>query len=143
MALPGSGIVNRGLAVTGGRTFNTADAFAAVQCIGVDNQSADYEAAHTAINGTGGTARTITNSHFEDFDATPTRSNQTITCVTTLETGDANFTIGSISLHNAPAGSCSASSTTLFAGIDGQSITKTSSFTLTITLSILYTDNSP
>lgn len=143
MALPGSGIVNRGLQITGGRTFNTADAFAAVQALGLDDATGNFEAAHTAINGTGGTARTITNSYFQNFDATPTRSNQTITCLTTIGTGNGNFTIRGISLHNATAGSCTTSSTTLFAGIAGQAITKTSSFSIQLQLSVLYTDNSP
>lgn len=142
MALPGSGVVNRGLQVTGGRTFNTADAFAAVQALGIDDATGNFEAAHTAINGTGGTARTITNSFFQNFDATPTRSNQTITMVTTIPTGSGNFTIRGISLHNNTSGSCTTSSTTLFAGIAGQAITKTSSFSLAITLSVLYSDNS-
>lgn len=142
MALPGSGVVNRGLQVTGGRAFNTADAFAAVQALGVDDATGNFEAAHTAVNGTGGTTRTITNSYFQNFDGTPTRSSQTISMTTTIPTGSGNFTIRGVSLHNATSGSCSTSSTTLFAGIAGQSITKTSSFSLGITLSVLYTDNS-
>lgn len=142
MALPGSGVVNRGLQVTGGRAFNTADAFAAVQALSIDDATGNFEAAHTAINGTGGTARTITNSFAQNFDATPTRSNQTISCVTTIPTGSGNFTIKGVALHNITAGSVTTSSVTLFAGIAGQSITKTSSFSLAITLSVLYTDNS-
>lgn len=141
-ALPGSGVVNRGLQITGGRTFSTADSFAAVQSLSVDDATGNFEAAHTAINGTGGTARTITNSAVQNFDATPTRSNQTVSCVTTLATGTANFTIKGVALHNITSGSVTTSSTTLFAGIAGQSITKTSSFSLAITLSVLYTDNS-
>lgn len=142
MALPGSGVVNRGLQITGGRAFSTADAFAAVQALGIDDATGNFEAAHTAINGAGGTARAITNSYFQNFDATPTRSAQTVSMTTTIPTGSGNFTVKGISLHNLTAGSCTTSSTSLFAGIAGQSITKTSSFALGITLSDAFTDNS-
>lgn len=139
MALPGSGVVNRGLQITGGRTFNTADAFAAVQSMSVDDNASNFAAADTALNTSRGA---ITNVFAQNFDATPTRSNQTISMTTTLATGNANFTIKGVALHNITSASVTASSTTLFAGIAGQSITKTSSFSLAITLSVLYTDNS-
>lgn len=139
MALPGSGVVNRGLQITGGRTFSTADAFAAVQSMSVDDNASNFAAADTALNTSRGA---ITNVFAQNFDATPTRSSQTISMTTTIATGNGNFTIKGIALHNATAASVSASSTTLFAGIAGQSITKTSSFSLAITLQVLYTDNS-
>jgi len=44
-----------------------------------------------------------------------------------------------VSLHNDTAANVTGSSTTLVAGIDGQSLTKTSDFTLAITVKITYT----
>lgn len=139
MALPGSGVVNRGLQVTGGRTFNTADAFNAVQVMSVDDNATNFAAADTTLQTSRGT---VTNFAGQAFDATPTRSAQTISMTTTLATGTANFTIKGIALHNDVVGNVTRTSTTLFAGIAGQSLAKTSSFSLAITLNVLYTDNS-
>lgn len=138
MALPGTGNVNRGLQVFGGRAFATADAFNAVQVLGVDDNASNFAATDTAEN----TRGALVNFAKQAFDATPTRSGQTISCTTTLATGTANFTIKGIALHNDIAANVTASSTTLIAGIAGQSIVKTSSFTLAITVSDLFTDNS-
>lgn len=142
MALPGSGVVNRGLQITGGRTFNTADAFAAVQSLAIDtcaSGTTTFAAGDTAINTTRTNAASV---YAQNFDATPTRSSQTISMTTTIPTGSGNITINGITLHNATSGSVTVSSATLFAGIAGQSIVKTSSFSLAITLSVTYTDNS-
>lgn len=139
MALPGNGIVNRGLQVTGGITFATADGFAAVQTMAVDNDTTHaWAATDTAIN----TSRTAASFAAQAFDATPTRSGQTISMTTTFGTGTANFTIGGISLHNAAAGSVSLVSVTLYGGISQQSIQKTVSFSLAITIKVTFTDNS-
>lgn len=140
MALPGSGIVNRGLQVTGGRTWNTADAFAEVDGILIDNSATNYEAAHTAANGAGGTARTITSSHAQAFDAAPARTNQTISATITVAPANAVFTWKSISVHTSTTPTTS--STTLFAGLLTGDIAKSASVQIAITLSCLYTDNS-
>lgn len=131
-------VVNRGLQVIGGRASNTADAFAAIQSLSADDNSSAFTATDTALNSVG----SVTNQADVDFDATPTRSGQVITHIGTFGTGAANFLIRRFALHNAAAASVSASSTTLVGGIDGQSFTKTSDFTMTVTIKITYTDNS-
>lgn len=128
-------IVNRGLQVIGGRASNTADAFLEIDSMSVDDSATAFAAGDTALNSGGA----VTNEADLDFDATPTRSSQTVSHVATFGTGAANFTIRRIALHNAAAASVSTSSTTLVAGIDGQSLAKTSDFTLAITVRITYT----
>lgn len=104
-----------------------------------DDSASNFAATDTALN----TSRTApSNVYAQNFDATPTRSSQTISMTTTLATGVSNYTIKGIALHNITSASVSASSTTLFAGIAGQSITKNSTFSLAITLQVVYTDNS-
>jgi hypothetical protein len=128
-------IVNRGLQVIGGRASNTADAFLEIDSMSVDDSSTAFAAGDTALNSGGA----VTNEADRDFDATPTRSSQTVSHTVTFGTGEANFTIRRIALHNAAAASVSTSSVTLVAGIDGQSLAKTADFTLTITVRITYT----
>lgn len=128
-------IVNRGLQVIGGRASSTADAFDAIQTMAVDDSSTSFLTTHTDLG-------TPTNVVAVAFDSTPTRSSQTVTHIATFSSAQANFTIRRISLHNAASGSVTGSSTTLCAGIDAQSITKTSDFTMTITITIAYTDAS-
>jgi hypothetical protein len=130
-----SRIVNRGLQVIGGRASNTADAFVEIDSMSVDDSATAFAAGDTALNSGGA----VTNEADLDFDATPTRSSQTVSHVATFGTGAANFTIRRIALHNAAAASVTTSSTTLVAGIDGQSLAKTSDFTLAITVRITYT----
>lgn len=131
-------IVNRGLQVIVGRASNTADSFAAIQSMSVDDGTVAFAAAHTALNSGGA----ITNEADVDFDSTPTRAAQTTTHVATFGTGVANFTIKRIALHNAAAASVTTSSTTLVAGVDGQSLTKTSSFSMLFRMTIALADNS-
>ena len=140
MALPGSGVVNRGLQVLVGKAFGTADAFPAVLSIGIDDCATNFAASDTKLNDRA--SPPTTNVFGQSFDATPTRSSQTVTCVATIPTGSGNFTIRSISLHTVVGGSVSASSVSLFAGITGQSIAKASTFSLAITLALVATDNS-
>ena len=129
-------IVNRGLQIIGGRTSNTADAFTELLTMSVDDSTVAFAAGDTALN-TGGA---VTNVYAKLFDSTPTRSAQTTTHLMTVPTGSGNFTIRRIALHNLTAASVTASSTSLFGGIDGQSLTKTSDFTLALTLTVAYTD---
>lgn len=131
-------VVNRGLQVFVGRASNTADSFAAIQSMSVDDSSNAFTATDTALNDGGAVA----NEADADFDATPTRSAQTTTHIATFGTGAANFTIRRVALHNDTAANVTTSSTTLTAGIDGQSVTKTSDFSSTITVKITATDNS-
>lgn len=85
----------------------------------------------------GGTAPT--SSYDALLDATPTRSAQTTSHVMTIPTGSGNFLIVRVSLHDDTATNTTGTSATLAAGLDGNSISKSSSFTLKITLNLLYT----
>src|SRR5882672_12068661 len=143
MALPGSGNVNQGLqriainasAVGGsGAVGSSQTTTRYIMTMSVDDATGNFEAAHTAINGAGGTARTITNEFDALLDAFATRSAQTTSHVMTIPTGSGNFTIRGIALHDDTATNVTNSSNTLVAGIAGQSIVKTSSFSLAITL---------
>lgn len=129
-------VVNRGLQVIGGRASNTADAFNAIQVMSVDDRAVAFVAGDTTLG-------TPTNEFDDAFDVTPTRSGQVISHLMTLATGEGNFGAGNpirrIALHNDVAGSVSGTSTTLVAGVDGQSLQKTSDFTLAITLKLTYT----
>lgn len=162
MALPGSGIVDQGLkriginasAVGGGAAIGAAQTVSRyIMSMAVDDATGNFEAAHTAINGAGGTARTIASSFDAMLDALPTQAGQTVSHVLTIGTGNGNFTIRGVALHdntsnNTGSGSSGLtdnvtnSSATLVAGIAGQSIGKTNSFSLKITIAIAYTDNS-
>lgn len=128
-------IVNRGLQVIGGRASATADAFGSIQAMSVDDSAGAFAAGHNSLDGAGA----VGNEFDADFDATPTRSGQQISHVMTIPSGSGNFVIRRVALHNAPAASVSASSVSLVAGIDGQSITKTADFALTVTVRITYT----
>jgi hypothetical protein len=128
-------VVNRGLQVTGGILSGTSDSFGALQTLAVDDGVSAFVAGDTTLGSPGSVAVVA-------FDSTPTRSAQTVTHLGTFAVGAANFTIKRISLHNAVSGSVSGSSTTLYGGIDGQSLTKTSDFTITFTIRITQTDNS-
>lgn len=75
-----------------------------------------------------------TNKVVNALDATPTRSGQTVTTIATFATGQANFTITTITLHNDGA----AAYTGVYGGVDNQSLTKTSDFSLTITMKVTY-----
>lgn len=131
-------IVDRGLQVLVGRASNTADSFDEIQTLSVDDSSVAFAAGDTALDDGGA----VSNQYDLVFDATPTRTDETTTHVATIPVGSGNFTIRRVSLHNAASGSVSTSSDTLIAGIDGQSLTKTSDFTMEFTITITLTDNS-
>ncbi len=130
-------VVNRGLLRIGQQASESTNYNAArnIQVMSVDDSSNALAATDTAAN-TGGA---VTNFFDQVFDATPTESGQTITHIMTLATGNGNFTIRRILLHDDTAGNVTSSSTTLVGGVDGQTITKTSDFTLAITLKLTYT----
>jgi hypothetical protein len=130
-------ICNRGLLRIGQQASESTNYNAArnIQTMAVDDASEAFLAADTKMDdGTG-----FTQEFDAVFDATPTESGQTITHVMTIPTGSGNFTIKRISLHDDTAGNVTSSSATLVGGVDGQSITKTSDFTLQITLKLAYT----
>lgn len=129
--------VNRGLLRMGQQAFESTNYNAArnIQVMSVDDSSVAFGQTDTALN-TGGA---VTNEFDDAFDSTPTESGQSITCIMTLQTTEGNFTIRRVATHDDVAGTVSTSSTTLCQGIDGLSLTKTSDFTLAITLVTTYT----
>lgn len=131
-------IVNRGLLRIGQQASESTNYNAArnIQTLSVDDSSTAFAAAHTALN-TGGA---VTNM-FDQALSTPTESGQTIIHTTTIGSGDGNFTIRRIALHDDTAANVTTSSTTLAMGIDGQAIVKSSDFTVTITCRLTYTNN--
>lgn len=129
--------VNRGLLRTGQQTFQSTNYNVAryVRTISVDDSSIAFGQTDTALN-TGGA---VTNEFDQAISTTPTESGQSITCTITIATTDANFTIRRIAMHDDTTTNVTTSSATLCQGIDGQSLTKTSDFTLQITLITTYT----
>lgn len=123
--------VNQGLIRCGKQTFESTnyDAARNVQVGSVDDSSNAFAAGDTALN-TGGA---VSNMYDMAFDATPTESSQTITCVYTIPTGSGNFTIRRLAEHDDTAANVTTSSTTLFGGVDGQTLAKTSDFSLEVT----------
>lgn len=133
-------VVNQGLLRCGQQTFESTNYNAArnVQTMSVDDSTNAFAAGDTALNSGGA----VSNEFDTAFDSTPTESSQTITCVATLGTGNGNFTIRRIALHDNTPANVTTSSSTLFGGIDGQTLAKTSDFTMEITVTVTFTDNS-
>lgn len=129
--------VNRGLLRIGQQAFESTNYNAArnIQTMSVDDSSVAFAQTDTALN-TGGA---VTNEFDKVFDATPTESGQSITCITTFSTSEANFTIRRVATHDDVAATVSASTATLCQGIDGLSLTKTADFSLAITLITTFT----
>jgi hypothetical protein len=133
-------IVNRGLLRIGQQSSQSTNYNAArhIQTLSVDDGDADFEAGHTALNSGGA----VVNEYDQALDSVPTESGQTITHISTIPTGQGNFVIKRIALHDDTAGNVSTSSATLVGGIDGQSMTKTADFSAAYTVNITYADAS-
>lgn len=127
-------VVNQGLLRTGQQTFESTNYNAArnVQTMSIDGSATAFTATDTSLG-------SPANLFDKVFDATPTESGQTISCVTTYATGEGNFTIRRIALHDDTAANVTGASTTLYSGVDAQSITKTSDFSAAITLQTTFT----
>jgi hypothetical protein len=122
-------IVNQGLQMIGDRASGVAGAGNAISNMAVDDKATAFVAGDTNLG-------SPTNLQNNVLDSTPTRSGQVVSHVMTLTTGQFNtFTVKRISLHN---GTATATSTTLIAGIDAQSILKGSTFSLKFTVQITY-----
>ncbi len=109
-----------------------------IQVMSVDNASGGagaFAAGHTTLNDV---TPDPANEFDAAFDSAATRSAQTTSHVMTLQTGDYNQVVNRISLHDDVAGTVSASSATLCAGIDQLSLTKANTFTLKTTFQIAY-----
>ncbi len=135
-------IVNNGLQRIGTQASQstsgsgpTYSASRQIQVMSVDDSAVAFAAGDTALN-TGGA---VTNEFDAALTAPPVRSSQTHPHIMTIPTGSGNFVIKRIALHDDVAGTVAVGSATLCAGVDAQSLTKTSDFTMTITLNLLYT----
>lgn len=130
-------VVNRGLLRILQQAIESTNYNAArnIQTMSVDDSTVAFAAGDTALN-TGGA---VTNMFDDTFDSTPTESGQTVTMILTLATGEYNQTIKRIALHDDTAANVTTSSTTLVAGVDGQSLLKTTDFSLAITLKLTTT----
>lgn len=106
-----------------------------IQVLAIDDNATGFAAAHTNLLSAG----SITNEFDVVFDSTPTRSAQTITHIATIPSGSGNFGIKRVSLHDDTTTNVTTTSTTLMGGIDGQTLTKTSDFSMTFTITIAYT----
>lgn len=125
-------ITNRGLQVIAGRASNTSDGFLEIDTMSVDDRAVAFAAGDTQLGAPA-------NEFDKAFDAPPTRAGQVVSHLSTFATGEANFTIRRVALHNEIPANVSGTSATLVAGIDGQSLTKTSDFSLAITVKLTYT----
>lgn len=96
-----------------------------IDAMGVSNFGA-IQADTISINAAG-------NKLVKTFDSTPTRLDNVVTCMCTFATNEANFTINTITLSNNGANDYGG----IVGGVDGQAITKTSDFSLKITMKII------
>jgi hypothetical protein len=108
----------------------------AIQVMSVDNSATALADSTTTLGSPG--------SEFDQvFDAQPTTATDatsaTITHITTYGTANGNFAISRVILHDDTTTNVTGTSTTVVAGVDAQSLTKTSDFTLAITLRLKYT----
>lgn len=135
-------MVNQGLqriAVNASQATGTGVTYSSsryAQTMSIDDSSNAFAAGDTALN-TGGA---VTN----EFDqiltaATVVRTNQSVAHQTVVPTGSGNFTTRRVAVHDDTAANVTTSSTTLMGGVDGQSLTKTSDFTMTPVLTFTYT----
>lgn len=122
--------VNASQATGTGVTYNSARY---IRSASVDDSSTAFVNTDTALN-TGGA---VSNEYDVDLTSA-TRTSQTVAHIFTVPTSQGNFTIRRICLHDDTAANVSTSSTTVTAGIDGLTISKTSSFSLTPTMNIAY-----
>jgi hypothetical protein len=126
-------VVNRGLQGIADLASGVAGAPAAIATMTVDDGAAAFAAGNTGLGGPANLAKRA-------FDATPTRAGEVVTHKATFLTTEGNFTIRRIALHFGAAAGVSGTSATLAAGIDAQSITKTSDFSLGITVRMTYSN---
>lgn len=127
-------VVNRGLQCLENRFsgITGANSSAAITMV-ADSKASAFAASDTTIAASTKKAKA--------FDSTPTRSSQTVTYLTTFTSTEANFTIKRLSVHNLAAASVSSNSTSLLFGIDSQTLTKTTSFSLAVTLQLTLTSS--
>jgi hypothetical protein len=124
-------IVNQGIGFDLDRLAAINGPPAAVQSMAVDDGN-PFTATDTKLND-----QAATQVAAVGMDASfPSRAASVLSFQGTFATGVGNFTIKRISLHNIASGSVTLSSTTLYGGVDTQSITKTSAFSLTVKINV-------
>lgn len=137
-------VVNQGLQHIGVRASDASSdgefTSTGIESMAVDDDGNGFSATDDSLDDAGGGAPA--NVATSDFDSEPSRSGQAVSHLATYGTSEANFNIQRISLHRAAAASVSGTSTTLVAGIDSQSLTKTNDFSVTITVDLTYSDAS-
>ncbi len=102
----------------------------------VDDQASAFLSTDQDLDRAGGL--TVANM-FDQVLVTPTAVSNVVTHTWTIATGSGNFTIKRIALHDDTTTNVTTASNTLVCGIDGQSLAKTSDFTLAITVKLTYT----
>jgi len=130
-------VVAQGLQTIGERASFASPTFGQLQTISVDDQASAFLSTDQDLDRAGGL--TVSNEFDQAISPAATRSAQTVTHQTTIPTGSGNFTVKRIAIHNDTAANVTTASNTLVSGVDGQSLTKTSDFTLLITLKLAYT----
>lgn len=135
-------IVNRGLLRIGQQASESTNYNAArnIQTMSIDIGATAFAAAHTKLNDSADVTESASSYFDQAFTATPTESGQTIIHSTVIGTGNGNFVIRRIAMHDDTAANVTASSATLVMGVDGQTLTKTADFTVTITVRLTYTN---
>lgn len=136
-------VVNQGLqrcgrntsavGVSAGTNLNTANW---LQTLAIDDGTVALAAGHTALNSGGA----ITNEFDQAIGTANTIASQTVTHTSTIPTGSGNFTIRRITLHDNVPASVDSTTSTLHSGVDGQTLAKTSDFTIQFTLTHLYSN---
>lgn len=112
-----------------------------IRTMSVDDNASAFLSTDTRLDRAG--ALTIANSFDAALDATPAApASRVVSHTMTIPTGSGNFTIRRIALHDDTPANVSPTSTTLCAGIDGQTLAKTSDFSLAITETLFYTNTS-
>lgn len=127
-------VVNRGLLRIGQQAFQSTNYSVSryIQVMSVDDSVTALAAGTTTLG-------SPTNEFDAVFNSTPTESGQTITCIMTIPTGSGNFTIRRLCEHDDTATNVTGSSTTLVSGVDAQTLTKTSDFSLAVTKQFTFT----
>lgn len=118
-----------------GPTYNVARF---IRTLSIDDQASAFADGHDQLNDRGA----VSNQFDVAFDATPSQSGSITTVVATIPSGSGNFTIRAITLHDDTVANVTTSSTTLCMAIDGQTLAKTSDFSITFTITITGSDTS-
>ncbi len=135
-------VTTQGLGRCGKQTFESTNYNAAreVQTFSVDDSAVAIAATDTAANSGGA----VTNFFDKARTSTPTEgtsgspASATTTLSVQLTTAEAIYTIKRILLHDDIVATVTSSTTTLWGGIDAQTLAHTADFTMTITVVVTW-----